>query len=148
MCCALRVYFSCLLKYKRAVSFMKFETVTGNDSYLNLLSICSVCLQEHLLYMHFSSLLKVKPAVSCPLQFLVNIVHKLFISFFRKGFALHGICHLGISPSPSCRNVAWSCLAQSEHNSVSAVLIPSSFMYSLTFSFICLGPSLICTICD
>lgn len=40
------------------------------------LSVHCVCLQQQLLYIHFSSLLKGKPAVSCPLQFLVNTVHK------------------------------------------------------------------------
>lgn len=117
-------------------------------SYPNSLSVDCECLQRQLLHTPFSSLLKEKPAVSCPLQFLANIVHKWFISFLREGLALHSICRLGISPSLSCRNVAGSCLTQSEHNSKFIVLIPSSFVCSLTFSFIWWGPSLICTICD
>lgn len=50
----------------------------GEVNYFNpdSISVHCVYLQQQLLYMHFSSLLKGKPAVSCPLQFLVNTVHK------------------------------------------------------------------------
>jgi len=50
--------------------------------------------------MHLSSLVKVKPAVSCPLQFLENIVHKLFISFFRKTLLCTAAVILGFLPPP------------------------------------------------